>query len=56
MVEALRDVPLGVTACGWVMAMAYVPKLRGYQRYELALQAERDASGIVRLIIGHDNA
>jgi hypothetical protein len=56
MVEALRDVPRGVTARGWVMTMAYVPKLSGYQRYELAIHAERDASGIVRLITGDDNA
>ena len=32
MVEALRTVPRGVTARGWVMTMAYVPKLSGYQR------------------------
>jgi hypothetical protein len=50
MVEALREVPQGVTAHGWVTTMAYVPKLSGYQRYELAVQAERDASGTVRLI------
>jgi hypothetical protein len=52
MVEALRAVPVGVRARGWVMTMAYVPNLSGYQRYELAVQAERDASGTVRLIDG----
>jgi hypothetical protein len=56
MVEALREVPPGVTARGRVMTMAYVPKLSGYQRYELAVQAERDESGTVRLITGDDNA
>jgi hypothetical protein len=38
------------------MTMAYIPKLSGYQRYELAVQAERDSSGTVRLITGDDNA
>jgi hypothetical protein len=56
MVEPLREVPPGVTARGWVMTMAYVPKLSGYQPCELAVQAERDASGTVRLITGDDNA
>jgi hypothetical protein len=32
------------------MTMACVPKLSGYQRYELAVQAEPDASGTVRLM------
>jgi hypothetical protein len=50
MVEALRGVPPGVTARRWVMTMACVPKLSGYQRYELAVQAEPDASGTVRLM------
>jgi hypothetical protein len=56
MVEALRGVPPGVTARRWVMTMACVPKLSGYQRYELAVQAEPDASGTVRLITSDDNA
>jgi hypothetical protein len=45
-----------VTARRWVMTMACVPKLSGYQRYELAVQAEPDASGTVRLITSDDNA
>lgn len=45
-----------MTVRGWVMTMAYVPKLSGYQRCEPAVQAERDASGTVRLIVGDDNA
>lgn len=49
MVEALRGVPPGVTARRWVMTTC-VPKLSGYQRYELAVQAEPDASGTVRLM------
>jgi hypothetical protein len=52
MVEALRAVPEGIVARGWVMAMSYAPSARGYQRYELTLRAERDTSGAVELIVG----
>jgi hypothetical protein len=52
MVEALGAVPAGVQARGWVMTMAYVPSASGYQRFDLTVQAERDASGTVRLISG----
>lgn len=55
MVEALSAVPAGTLACGWVMAMSYAPSMRGYQRYELTVQAERDTSGAVQLTInGND--
>jgi len=50
MVEALHAMPAGVTARGWVTVMFYVPKERGYQRYGLAVWAERDASGAVTLL------
>jgi hypothetical protein len=53
MVEALQAVPAGVTARGWVMTMAYVPGLRGYQHYDLAIQAERDATSTVHMISGN---
>jgi hypothetical protein len=54
MVEALCAVPAGVAARGWVMAMAYVPRVSGYQRYELTVQAERDASSTVHLTVSGD--
>jgi hypothetical protein len=50
MVEALRALPAGITARGWVTAMAYAPSVLVYQRYGLILQAERDASGAVQMI------
>ena len=49
MVEALSAVPAGTVARGWVMEMSYVPRMTGYQRYELTVQAERDNSGAVQL-------
>jgi hypothetical protein len=55
MVQALHDMPAGVTARGWVTAMFYVPKECGYQRYGLAAWAERDASGSVTLLTGGCN-
>jgi hypothetical protein len=55
MVEALSAVPAGTVARGWVMTMSYVPSMSGYQRYELTVQAERDISGAVQLIVsGND--
>jgi hypothetical protein len=52
MVEALRAVPAGRVARGWVMPMSYVPSMSGYLRYELTVQAERDTNGIVQLTVG----
>jgi hypothetical protein len=50
MVEALRAVPAGITARGWVTAMFYAPSAFDYQRYGMVVRAERDASGAVQMI------
>jgi hypothetical protein len=50
MVQALRAVPAGITARGWVTAMSYAPSTSGYQRYGLVVRAERDTSGAVKLL------
>jgi hypothetical protein len=55
MVEALSAVPAGTVARGWVMAMSYVPSMSGYQRYDLTVQAERDASGAVHLTVSSND-
>jgi hypothetical protein len=56
MVQALRAVPAGVTARGWVMVMSYVPSACGYQRHEFAVRAERDADGGMLMIAGGPDA
>jgi hypothetical protein len=55
MVDALSAVPAGTVARGWVMAMSYVPSMSGYQRYDLTVQAERDASGAVHLAVSSND-
>jgi hypothetical protein len=52
MLDALGAVPVGVTARGWVIPMAYAPSARNYQRFEMTVRAERDASGAVQVIMG----
>jgi hypothetical protein len=52
MMEALLAVPGGVTARGWVTLMAYAPGAGSYQRFDLLVRADRDASGQVRWVAG----
>jgi hypothetical protein len=56
MLDALGTVPVGLAARGWVIVMAYAPSAGGYQRYEMTVRAERDASGAVRVITDGGNA
>lgn len=56
MVEALRAVPTGVTARGWVMVMSIVPGACSYQRHGFAVRAQRDAGGGVLVIAGGEDA
>jgi hypothetical protein len=56
MLNALGTVPAGITARGWVILMAYAPSAGGYQRYEMTVRAERDASGAVQVITDGGNA
>jgi hypothetical protein len=52
MLEALRAVPDGVFACGWVTVMDFVPLINGYDRYQTPVHAERDPGGAVRWVAG----
>ena len=50
MAEALRAVPAGTWARGWVTALAYRPAWNRYDRLHTLLLAVRDASGTVEWI------
>jgi hypothetical protein len=52
MLEALSAVPDGVTARGWVTAMAYAPSTGSYQRFDPVVRADRAADGEVRVVAG----
>jgi hypothetical protein len=55
MLEALEEVPPGVPARGWVVAMLYLPLLGGYDRYETRIRAERAETGGLHIVaVGHD--
>jgi hypothetical protein len=55
MLEALEEVPPGVPARGWVVAMLYLPLLGGYDRYETRIRAERVETGGLHIVaVGHD--
>jgi len=45
MLAALEEVPLGIPARGWVVAMLYLPLLGCYDRYETRVCAERTETG-----------
>jgi hypothetical protein len=55
MLEALRAVPDGTPALGWVTAMLYLPG-GSYDRYETRAEAERSQSGTLHLVIGGELA
>jgi hypothetical protein len=52
MLEALKAVPAGVPARGWVVAMLYLPLLCRYDRYETRVCAERTEAGAVLIVVG----
>ncbi len=52
MLEALRAVPGGVPACGWVTVMDFVSVIGGYDRYQTPVRVERDPGGAVRWAAG----
>ena len=55
MLEALEEVPQGVPARGWVVAMLYLPLLCSYERYEIRVRAERTETGGLHIVAGsHD--
>jgi len=52
MLEALEEVPQGVPARGWVVAMLYLPLLCCYDRYEVRVRAERTETGGLHIVAG----
>ena len=52
MLEALEEVPSGVPARGWVVAMLYLPLLCSYDRYEVRVRAERTEAGGLHIVAG----
>ena len=52
MLTALRAVPDGASARGWVTAMVYLPGDCCYDRYEIRAEAERSQGGTLHLAIG----
>ena len=55
MLEALEEVPTGIPARGWVVAMLYLPLLCCYDRYEIRVCAERTQTGGLHIVaLGHD--
>ena len=52
MLEALEEVPPGVPARGWVVAMLYLPLLCCYDRYEVRVRAERTETGGLHIVAG----
>ncbi len=55
MLEALEEVPPGIPARGWVVAMLYLPLLGCYDRYEIRARAERTETGGLHIAAGsHD--
>jgi hypothetical protein len=55
MLEALGEVPDGISARGWVTVVRYVPGLNSYDRYQTPIRAERDPGGAVRMLMGVDD-
>lgn len=58
MLEALGEVPDGISARGWVTVVRYTPGLPGlnsYDRYHTPIRAERDPGGAVRMLMGVDD-
>ena len=52
MLEALKAVPAGIPARGWVVAMLYLPLLCCYDRYETRVCAERTETGGLQITAG----
>jgi hypothetical protein len=55
MLEALEEVPTGIPARGWIVAMLYLPLLGCYDRYETRVRAERTETGALHIVaVSHD--